>query len=244
MDTNKLLPLLSEMAVFVTVVEEGSFSRSAMRLGVRSSSISRSVARLESALHKRLLERTTRKMRLTQVGEEVFHLAQEMLNAARHAVAAADSAEEEVVGDLRVCAPKALARQVLTPILLDFIEQYPQVTLQLKVSDHFIDPISHEVDVAILITDHPAEGLIAKSLGTCRLSVCASPDYLARAGWPQTPDDLSRYNCIRLGENPGDSLWHFIREPQECAVHVQGNLVVNHSEIRREAALKGKGIAV
>ncbi len=244
MNTNKLLPLLSELAVFVTVVEEGSFSRTATRLGVRSSSVSRSVSRLESALNKQLLERTTRKMRLTTVGEEVFHLAQDMLNSARHAVAAAYSSEEEVSGELRVCAPKALSRQVLAPILLDFVDQYPRVTLHLKVSDHFIDPISDEIDIAIVITESPMEGLVAKPLGESRLVVCASQEYLDNYGQPQRPEQLADHNCIRLGETPADNRWHFVNGDQECTVSIKGNIVVNHSEIRRDAVLRHKGIGL
>ncbi|MBH9741762.1 LysR family transcriptional regulator [Vibrio navarrensis] len=244
MDTNRLIPLLSEMAVFASVVEAGGFSAAAQKLGVAPSSISRSVTRLENALQEKLLERTTRQMRLTASGQQVYLLCSDMMSAAKLAVSAAQSEKDQVSGMLRIAAPKALSRQVLTPVLLNFIEDYPKVSLQLKVADHYIDPIGDEVDVIIHITEQPVQGLVARSLGQCRLLLCASPEYLQRHGTVTTPQELSERNCLCLGENPRDRVWDFYQAEQKVSVNVRGSLTVNHSEIRREAVLRGFGISL
>ncbi|MGL6258123.1 LysR family transcriptional regulator [Vibrio sp. WXL103] len=244
MDTNELIPLLPEMAVFVKVVELESFSKAAHHLGVAPSSVSRTVLRLEAALAEKLLERTTRKMRLTPIGQEVFVLCKDMLDAAKLAVYAAQSDRSEVSGTLRVAAPKALSRQVLMPIVMDFINEYPRVKLQLKVADHYIDPIGDEVDILIQITHSPTEGLISRTLGHCQLLMVAAQSYLNENGTPVHPEQLEVHNCIRLGENPRDCLWEFSNGWQKHAVNVSGSFACNHSEIRRESVLRGVGISV
>nr|WP_216607777.1 LysR family transcriptional regulator [Vibrio sp. RE88] len=232
------------MAIFVSVVESGSFSKTAQKLGVSPSSVSRSITRLESALQERLLERTTRKMRLSTTGQEVYSLCNDMMNSAKMAISAAQVDKTNVSGSLRVAAPKALSRQVLMPMILDFIGRYPNISLQLKAADHYIDPIGDEVDVIIHITDTPTEGLIAKQLGQCRLVMCASPSYFEEHNVPTHPEDISEHNCLCLGENPKDRIWDFINNNQKLSINVSGSFAVNHSEIRREAVLRGVGISV
>lgn len=244
MDTNKLIPLLSEMAIFVNVVESGSFSKAAQKLGVSPSSVSRSIMRLESALKKKLLERSTRQMRLSSSGQEVYILCCDMMSAAKMAISAAQSDSREVSGVLRVAAPKALSRIVLMPMVLDFISEYPKVTFQLKVADHYIDPIGDEVDIVIQITNNPTEKLVAREIGYCRLVMCASEGYLKQRGRPSHPDDLVEHNCLCLGENPRDRVWSFKKDSRKVSVHVQGSFAVNHSEIRCEAVLRGFGISI
>ncbi len=244
MDTNRLIPLLSEMAIFVNVVDSGSFSNTAKKLGVSPSSVSRSVTRLEEALEEKLLERTTRQMRLSSTGQEVYQLCSDMLNSAKLAVSAAQSDRSRISGPLRVAAPKALSRQVLMPMILEFIETYPNILLQLKVADHYIDPIGDEVDVIIHITDAPTEGLVARKITQYRLVACASPDYLAKHGTPIHPEDIASHNCLCLGENPRDRVWEFTNNHKKVSVNVSGSFTVNHSEIRREAVISGIGISV
>jgi len=232
------------MAIFVKAVESGSFTSAAQSIGIAPSSISRAVSRLEEFLNEKLLERTTRNMRLTSTGEEVFMLCRDMLESAKMAVSAAQSDQKEVAGTLRVAAPKALSKQVLMPMILTFIQAYPKVTFQLKVTDLMIDPIGDEVDVLIHLTDKPIEGLISKTIGECRLILCASADYVEKFGKPIHPDDLVNHNCLCLGENPRDQVWKFTNNNQKIIVNVNGSFIVNHSEIRRAAVLNGTGISV
>lgn len=243
MDTNEVISLLTEMAVFVAVVEQESFSKAGEKLNLAPSSISRSIAKLEAAFGTKLLERTTRKVKLNPKGAEVFELCQSMLASAKLAANAAQSIAGEVSGVLRIAAPKALANQVISPIALDFAEAYPKVTVKLMAVDHFIDPISDDVDVIIHFTHRPIEGLVAKHLSTTELILCASPAYVAKNGIPKTPDDLKQHDCITLGEVAGDDIWRFQKGVEKAKVQVREAFSVNHTQIRRDAALRGLGIA-
>ncbi|AEF56182.1 LysR family transcriptional regulator [Marinomonas posidonica] len=244
MDMNQLIPLLPEMAIFVKVVDSGGFSKASIKLGMAPSSVSRSITRLENTLEEKLLQRTTRQMKLTATGQDVYNLCCDMMHSAQLAISAAQSDKTEVSGVLRVAAPKALSKQILMPMVLDFMQAFPKVVLQLKVVDHYIDPISDEVDVIIRITDNPAQGLIGQVLGHCRLVLCASPDYLKQHGVPDHPNDLISHNCLCLGENPLDRVWGFTKDNKKMSINVRGSFSVNHSEIRREAVLKHIGISV
>ena len=244
MNINKLIPLLSEMAIFAKVAEYGSFSKAAASLGLAPSSVSRSVTRLEDALQQKLLERNTRQMRLSAPGHQVYELCNDMLSAANMAVSAAQSDKKEISGSLCIAAPKALSKQVLMPIVLDFAEANPAVALHFKVDDRYLDPVADGTDIVIQITDKPIEGLISKKLGHCRLVLCASPDYLQKNSTPKHPDDFSRHNCLRMGESPRDSVWEFTNQKDKISVDVKSTFAVNHSEIRREAVLRGFGISI
>ncbi len=243
-DTNKLITLLPEMAVFVVVIEEGSFSKAAERLGVAPSSVSRSIAKLEDALSQKLLERTTRNMRLSIAGEEIHGLCVDMLKSARLATDAAFSSQNEVAGEVRLAAPRAFANQVLSPLILDFLQEYPKVSVHFVVEDHFIDPVGHEVDLVIHITDKPVESLVSKMLGTNRLRICATSDYLETFGYPNHPRELSAHQCIRLGESPSDRKWVFKKKGDVHSVNIDGRFAVNHTEIRKDAVLRGMGISI
>lgn len=244
MDTNRIMHLMPEMATFVTIIEEGSFSKAAIKLGVMPSSVSRSISKLETQLQQKLIERTTRQLRLTSVGEDVFQLCLDMLNSAKQAVNAAQSNQNNVSGDLSIAAPKALSRQILMPIILAFIKQYPDVSLKWKVADHYIDPIGGEVDVVIHITDKPVEGLVAKTLGSVKRVACASPAYIKKHGLPTHPDDLFSHQCIGYGESAADNTWILTKDAKKHVIKIKGAIAVNHSEIRREAVLQGLGISI
>ncbi|MGG5574678.1 LysR family transcriptional regulator [Vibrio diazotrophicus] len=244
MDTNKLITLLPEMAIFVVVIEEGSFSKAADRLGVAPSSVSRSIAKLENSLNNKLLERTTRNMRLSTSGEQIYSLCVDMLKSARLATDVAYSSQDDVSGEIRIAAPRAFSSQVLSPIILDFLQQYPKVTVHFIVEDHFIDPVGHEVDMIIHITEKPVEGLVAKVLGTNRLVLCASKEYLNEHGYPTEPEELANHQCIRLGESTFDRKWEFRKDQTIRSVTVNGRLAVNHTHIRKDAVLRGMGISI
>jgi DNA-binding transcriptional LysR family regulator len=243
LNTNQVISLLPEMAIFVHVVESKNFSDTAKALGVSPSSVSRAVTKLENSLKQKLLERTTRKMRVTRKGEEIYLICCNIMKSAQLATKAAQSDSEDVCGALRVAAPKALAKQVLMPIILDFVEQHPKVDFQLKVSDQYLDPISDDIDVLIHITDQPVESLVGRTLAKCKLLLCAAPSYIAENGMPSHPQDLAQHNCLCLGEELKDRYWKLTKD-HVCSVAVKGSFHVNHSEIRMEAVLRGLGISV
>ncbi|UXY16119.1 LysR family transcriptional regulator [Chitiniphilus purpureus] len=230
------------MAVFVRVVDAGGFSAAARQLGMTPSAVSRQVARLEAELTIRLLERTTRKLRLSEPGAEVYRRAQEMVAAAREAMAAAGKFTEAPSGLIRISVPKAFGRLVLHPLIPAFLHRYPSIDVQLVVSDRYVDLIDDEVDLAIRITDQPAIGLAARPLMPVRHVLCASRQYLLTHGMPAHPRELAQHSCLYLGEHAGDNRWQFRRRGEQVQVMVHGRYVANHSEIRLEGVLQHLGI--
>jgi DNA-binding transcriptional LysR family regulator len=244
MDTNKLIPLLSDMAILVTVVEQGNFSKAAKKLGVTPSAVSRQISRLEDALGIKLLQRTTRQLALTESGTLTFNYCKQMIESAEKAVNASRSTTSTVSGLLRVAAPKSLANRVLRPLFVEFLKRYPDIQLHLKVTDRILDPIHDGVDFLIHINDYPIEALVNVKMGRVEQVLCASPDFLANHTLPTHPDDLKYLACICLGENMTDNRWRFNNqnENQKTTVQVTGSYLLNHSEMRRDAIEQGFGV--
>ena len=186
MSINELLP---DLAVLVKVVEAGSFSAAARELACTPSSVSRSCSRLEAALKVQLFVRTTRTLRLSEAGQSIAQHAQDMLTAARAAASVGD-VRAAPQGLVRLSAPKAFTKQVIQPLLSAFLRQYPQVNVQLIVTDRLTDLLQEDIDLAIRITDHPPEGLIAKALLPIAQVLVASNGYLQQRGTPQAPAEL------------------------------------------------------
>ena len=231
MGTNDSAALLPYMAVFVRVVEAGSFSGAARLLGSTPSAVSRQVARLEQALALRLLERTTRQLRLNEAGAEFYQHCRDMLDAADAAVAIGERLMRSPRGLVRLSVPKAYGKFVVGPLMPAFLQRYPEVDVQLRISDQSPDLIEDGFDLLVQVTDNPPEGLAGKPLGPVRQLLCASPDYLQRHGEPQHPQDLLRHSCLYLGKRRetiagtcaaasnrnGDSAWPLHQQPQRGA---------------------------
>jgi DNA-binding transcriptional LysR family regulator len=232
------------MAVFVRVVEAGSFSGAARQLGTTASAVSRQVARLEQALSLRLLERTTRQLRLNEAGSEFYAHCRTMLDAAEQALAIGDRLMSRPRGLVRLSVPKAYGKFVISPLIPEFLRRYADVDLQLHISDQSPDLIEDGFDLLVKVTDQPPEGLAGKPLEPVRQLLCASPTYLERCGTPQHPQELLRHSCIYLGETIGDNRWHFSNGDQQEVVTVRGRYICNHSEARLDAVLGGIGITV
>ena len=240
---NEALDKLADMAVFARVVEAGSFSGAARQLGRTPSAVSRQVARLEQALRVRLLERTTRKLRLTQEGGLALAGCQALVQAAREVMALSDTQSATPQGLVRVSMPKAFGRQVVHPLMPDFLTRYPEVDVQLVITDRTVDLFEESIDLAIRITDAPAPGLAGRPLMRIRHVICASPDYLTAHSSPTHPRDLVQHSCLYLGEDERDRDWRFEKDGDAVTVRVGGRYVANHSEVRLEGALKHLGIA-
>lgn len=242
MRTNQLIHLLPDMAVFARVVASGSFSAVARELGLSPSAVSRQISRLEQELGVRLLERSTRKLRLTELGSEVFGFCQQILNSAQATQAVSEQFMALPRGRVVLAAPKAFSRLVLQPLIPAFLARYPDIELQLLVADREVDWIEDAVDVAIRITEQPPQTLVARPLLKVRQLLCASPRYLERYGRPEQPLDLLRHQCLVLGEQAGDQRWHFRRGAENVSVEVGGRYAVNHSEMRLDGILHELGI--
>ena len=244
MRTNDSASLLPGMAVFVRVVEAGSFSAAARELGSTASAVSRQVARLEQALSLRLLERTTRQLRLNEAGSECYAHCRTMLDAADQALAIGERLMSSPRGLVRLSVPKAYGKFVISPLMPGFLQRYGDVDLQLQVSDQSPDLVEDGFDLLVRVTDQPPQGLAGKPLGAVHQILCASPAYLSLHGEPQHPQELLRHSCLYLGESAGDNRWHFSCGEQQEVVTVRGRYICNHSEARLEAALSDIGLTV
>jgi DNA-binding transcriptional LysR family regulator len=243
MSINNPLDSLPDMAVFARVVDAGSFSGAARQLGITPSAVSRQVARLEAVLRVRLLERTTRKLRLTEAGAAAYTRCQAMVAAAREVLALSDTHTASPRGLVRVSMPKAWGRQLVHPLMPGFLRQYPEVDVQLVITDRAVDLFEESIDLAIRITDAPPPGLAGRPLMSVRHLVCASPQYVAERGTPAHPRDLAQHSCLYLGEDERDRHWRFKRGGEQTTVKVSGRYAANHSEVRLDGALQSLGIA-
>ncbi|MEK1905039.1 MAG: LysR family transcriptional regulator [Pseudomonas sp.] len=243
MSTNTPSNLLPLMASFVRVVECGSFSAAARQQGSTASAVSRQIAQLEQALGLRLLERTTRRLRLSEAGSEVFERCREMLGAAQAAMAVGERLMSHPRGQVRLSVPKAFGKHLIAPLMADFLQRYPEVDVSLNLSDRSPDLIGEQFDLIVCITDQPPPGLAGRPLCSVQQLLCASPAYLQRHGTPQHPQELVRHACLYLDESSDDHRWHFSNGREQCVVAVQGRFASNHSEVRLNGALSDLGIA-
>jgi DNA-binding transcriptional LysR family regulator len=243
MNPVELFALLPDMATFARVVDAGNFSLAARQLGSTPSTVSRQIKRLEEALGTRLLERSTRSVRITESGAQVYRYCRDMVGAASGAIDAAGQGAGEPRGKVIVSAPVAFAKSVLHPLIPDFLHTFPDVDVQMIFADREIDPLRDEVDIVIRLTREPPLGLAARRLGTVKWLLCASPAYLERHGAPAVPRDLGRHECLYLGDTAGDNRWHFRRDAESETVEVRGRYTANDVDARLWAAQDGLGIA-
>jgi len=244
MKNTKLIALLPDLASFILIVDEGSFTAAAKQLNVTPSALSKLVTRLESSLSVKLFERTTRKLIITRAGQQVYDQAMVMLNAAKQAVELSTSAHEEMSGALTVAAPEAFLNSVLQPHVVPFLRKYPEIQLKLRVADGEIDLIRDGIDVAFKLTDKPDENLVLKEVSKTNLVLCASPDYIAQRGMPAHPTELEQHDCLYLAENDRDHIWDFFKDDEYHSVSVSGRYAVNHSQMRLTGVKNALGIGI
>ncbi|MDE3735302.1 LysR family transcriptional regulator [Pseudomonas resinovorans] len=235
---------LNAMAVFVRVVESGSFSAVARELGTSQPTISKQVQALETSLGGRLIARSTRQLSLTDEGQRYFEQCRQILSAVDNAELSFQTGREQVAGPLRVASSVSFGRTCIAPVLGEFLACYPQVSLDLQLSDRNEDLVSEGIDVSLRIGELPASGMIARRLGHMRRLVLAAPAYLAGRGTPQSPEALREHNCLVFNLLPDAGTWTFIRDGHTQSVRVSGNARSNSSEAIREMVLSGLGISL
>ena len=234
--------LLPDLATFVLIIDQGSFTAAAKAAGSTPSAISRSVSRLEQALGSKLLHRTTRKLALSETGKMVYEHAQEMLNAAQMAMDSGSSRQQVAQGKLTVSVPKAVGRFVIHPLMADFLERYPDVDVCLRLEDRYMDLINDGIDLALRISQSPSPGLYGKALMPVSHVICATPTYLRQHGTPDTPQALREHCCISLGETPADSRWKFRLGDKSETIQTHGRYAANHTGVRLDAVKNHLGI--
>jgi len=232
-----------EIGVFVRVVEARSFTRAGQVLRLTASGVSRIVARLEARLGVRLLERTTRSIGLTVDGAQYYERCIRILRELEDANLALAHAHTAPRGRLRVDAPTSLSRYVIAGALPRFLEKYPEISVELSVRDHLIDPIAEGIDVVVRVADLRESELVHKKLGTMRFVVVGAPRYLARRGRPQQPADLRAHDLLGFLTSSGVLPWRFRTKDGEMSFTPAGRLLSNDRDALVEATLKGFGLS-
>ncbi len=231
------------LKAFVMVVESGGFSSASRRMGVAASSITRQVDALENSLGTLLLNRSTRNVTLTNSGESYFEHATRILADLENANIDVSEMSGPPRGLLRVSLPVAFARLHIAPILPAFTRRYPDIQLDLTMTDSIVDLVEQRLDMTIRLGVVESPGLIARKLAPHKRVVCAAPDYLGENGVPQSPAELSSHNCLTFAYGSGINRWSFAG-PSTETICVSGNLRANNSEVIREAAIGGMGLAL
>ncbi|CCO47954.1 putative LysR family transcriptional regulator [Vibrio nigripulchritudo SOn1] len=239
----KLIALLPDLAAFILVVDEGSFTAAAKKLNVTPSALSKLITRLEHALSVKLFERTTRSLAITESGKKVYEQSVAMVNAAQQAIAISEADHTELAGSITVAAPEAYLNSVLQPHILPFLEHYPDIQLKLRAVDGDID-LNQNIDIAFRLTDKPHENQVLKEIRKTNLVLCASPAYLAEKGTPNHPTQLEKHACLYLAETPNDHIWDFLKDDEFFTVAVSGRYAVNHSQMRLAGVKSGLGIGI
>lgn len=234
---------LTATRVFVEVVDRGSQTAAAEHLDISRAMVSRYLAALEDWVGARLLHRTTRKLSLTQVGNELLPRCREMLHTAEMMRATGIKATDGPSGNLRIASSQSFAQAWLSPMLVEYLARYPNTSIDLLVSSQAVNLVEERIDLALRITNQLEPNHVARHLGTCHSVVCATPDYLARAGNPSQPQDLARHNCLTYSYF-GRSVWQFENAGEKQEVPVDGNLSSNDTAVLLEAALSGGGICL
>ncbi len=233
----------SAIPVFVAVVECGSFSQAGEKLGVTKSAVSKRISQLEAKLGVQLLQRTTRRLSLTEAGERYFDYARNALMIANEGEDAISQLQDQPQGTIRVNAPMAFGRLHIAPMMPKFLFDNPQIKVDMMMDDRVVDLVSGSFDIAIRIGKLPDSSLIARRLAPCHSVLCASPQYLEKFGVPDTPKDLIHHNCLSYSYFQAGTEWRFTGPDGLVSVVPKGNYRVNNSEALLEGLLAGLGIA-
>lgn len=235
---------LTGIRLFNKVAETGSFSEAGRQLGLAPSSVSRQVNALEEALGTRLLNRTTRKIHLTEAGEVYYERTHRILAEIEEANIAVSQLQEQPRGTLRLNIPVVFGRRYIAPTLPEFLDRHPDVSVELQVTDHYVDLIEDGADLAIRIGGLTSASFIARKLVSIRRVLVASPGYIERHGAPATPEDLVHHNCLQFRVHPGETVWAIEGKGGIAKIRVTGNLLSNNVEAINTAMLNGGGIAL
>ena len=238
-----ILDHLSEMAVFARVAELESFTRAAGELGLTKSAVSKQVARLEDHLGLRLLNRSTRRLSLTEAGAAFYEGCQQMIAEAEQAEQAVSYLAAAPRGLLTVNAPVSFGTLHILPGLPDFLARYPELQVEVTLNDRFVDLIEEGFDAAVRIRKLEDSTLIARRLAPSRRVLIAAPDYLRRCGEPESLEGLAAQDCLIYAYQAEGALWRLTGPQGKREVKVRGRLRANNGDALMAAAIGGLGIA-
>ncbi len=234
--------LFAAMKLYVAVVDGGSFAAAADKLGMSRAMASKQIQKLEEHLGTRLLNRTTRRLSLTETGREFHQRSIQIIGDVDEAEQIAGQMTNKPQGVLKVTIPLSYGQHRLAAVIGDYTQAYPQVQLDISVSDRKVDLIEDGLDLAIRIGALPESDLIARKISGVRSIVCAAPAYLARHGAPQTPADLSRHACLGYTLSGSGANWRLEGPGGQVIVPIDGPIRADNGDILRLAAIKGAGI--
>jgi len=232
-----------QISTFVEVVARGSLSAAARAEGIAPAMIGRRLDALESRLGVKLLQRTTRKLALTDEGAAFLEDCQRILAELEEAESAVSERSARATGHLLVSAPAGFGRQHVAPLVPSFLAEHRDLTLNLNLNDRMVDVIGEGVDVAIRIATPSDSNLVGVKLADNHRVVVAAPAYLKRHGTPQTLEDLARHNCLAISSEGSQRGWNFREDGRIVTLKVAGNMVCNDGAVLHDWALAGRGLA-
>jgi DNA-binding transcriptional LysR family regulator len=236
---------ITSMAVFKRAVDDGSFAAAARHFGISPEMAGAHVRSLETRLGARLLNRTTRRLHLTEVGTGYYARCASILADIDEAEAEASSLQVAPRGLLRIAAPVTFGVRHIAPAVSDYVARHPEVSVDVVVSDRLVNLIEEGFDLAIRVGELQESSLIARRLTSTRLVVCAAPAYLRRAGRPQTPSDLRQHACLIYTETLTPTTWRFERADGHVdTVHVSGTISSSSAEFIHQLVLAGHGVVL
>lgn len=232
---------LGDLEVFVRVIVCGSMSTAAREIGLSPAVVSKRIKRLEDRLGTRLFQRTTRQISLTEAGQGFYERVIAVLAGLEEAEAYAAGRSSDVSGTLKISAPTSFGRLHIAPHLKAFMAAHADLTIHLVLTDEFTDIVADGIDLAIRIADLSDSSLVARKLAPVRRVLCASPDYIATHGTPETIEDLKFHTCLPAHNYDA---WRLEGPEGSLTLKPEGRLITNSSEVIREAVLAGLGIAL
>lgn len=235
----------NDLLIFARVADGGSFSRAAERLGLPKSTVSRRISLLEEKLGERLMVRTTRRLRLTELGERLLEHARRVATEVEDVAALAENRKDAPIGRLRVAVPSDLALLLLSDALAAFVALHPAVSLELDLSPRRVDLLGENLDLAVRIGTPPEDALLAaRRVGVFPIGLYAAPSYLAERGDPSSPDDLARHDALRLiGRDGEPARWTLLQGEGSWQAVPPGRVAANSPELLLRLARAGAGVA-
>ena len=235
---------LDAMQLFVRVAELGSFAGAAQQLGVARSVVTRQIAGLEAHLGVKLMARSTRRLTLTSAGTAYLEKCRVILNLVEAAEIGVAEERQTPRGNIRISLPLSFGLKRLAPLLLDFSQRYPEVALDMDYSDRRVNLIEEGIDLSIRVTRRLDAGDVARRIGTSRMRVLASPDYLSRHGQPAHPAELAHHVCLGYTNAGAATTWQFVVDGQLENFPIRSRINANNGDVLTEAAAQGLGITL
>ncbi|MGU7773989.1 LysR family transcriptional regulator [Burkholderia sp. MR1-5-21] len=236
------IDLLSALETFVCAVEEGSLSQAARKLAKTPSAVTKAIAGLEETLGVQLLERTTRRLVLTEGGRLYLATATDVLRRLADGARQLSDHDDEPRGLLRVTAAHSFGHAILAPLCAPFAQVFPHVQFELSLSDHYVDIVGEGFDVALRMGNYDLPNQIVRPIGSNRSLLCASPAYLARRGRPMVPDELAQHDCVIYRHPTLASTWTFARDGERQRIEPKGPIVTDSYDLALTATLDGGGV--